>query len=157
MNSDVTRRRALRLGGVSLSACLAGCSSVRGLISDETELLLTLVNLDRAKGHEVHLEIIRADSNDVDKGQEVRKTFALAEAAATEDGEESNEGSQKQIRLESRPYLVRVWLSESEYRPYTSHFHFHPCSSEDLDRLFIKIVRDHETDELFIVFDRPTC
>lgn len=157
MKSNVSRRRLLQLGGVCVSTGLAGCSSVHGLISEETEVLVNLWNLDRTTGHEVHLEIIPADANQVDEGEEVRKTFALAEAAATEDGEESNEGSHTDFRLKSRPYLVRVWISESEYRPYTSHFHFHPCSSEDLDRLFIKIVRDEETDELFIVFDRPPC
>lgn len=147
----------LRVGGAGLSAGLAGCSAVRGLMSDPRELLLTLWNFDQTQSHDVLLRVIEADADTVEGGQVLREEFTLARAADTAAGEEFDEGSRKDARVESRPYLVRVHLSPSAYGPATAHDHFQPCRSEDLDRMQIHFVRDEAADELSVRFESPPC
>lgn len=147
----------LRVGAAGLSTGLAGCSAVRGLMAEPTELLLTLWNFDRTQSHDVVLRVVEAAADTVEGGRVVRETFTLARAADTAAGEEFDEGSRKNVRVESRPYLVRVSLSSGANGPVTAHDHFRPCGSEDLDRLQIHLVRDEATGELAVRFESPPC
>lgn len=160
MLPDVSRRQVLRAGGAGLSTGFAGCSAVGGIGAEPTELLFTLWNFDTQRSHEVYLEVYEADAVDSEDGEVLERDFELARAADTEAGEEPDEGSQEEFRIESRPYLVRVQLSPAEYTPSTTHFHFHPCTdsdADDVDRLFVHLVRDEASDELFVQFHRPNC
>lgn len=160
MHSGVSRRDLLSVGAAGLSVGFAGCSAVEGFTSEPTELLFNLWNLDTQQSHQLFLEVYEADAKDSEDGEVLEKEFELARAADTKEGEETNEKSSEDFRIESRPYLIRVYLPESEYPPYTTHFHFHPCTKsnlDDLDRLFIILLRDENTDELVVKFDRPNC
>lgn len=120
MHSGVSRRDLLSVGAAGLSVGFAGCSAVEGFTSEPTELLFTLWNLDTQQPHQVFLEIYEADANDSEDGKVLEKDFELARAADTRGGEETNEKSSEDFRIESRPYLIRVYLPESEY-PHTVH------------------------------------
>lgn len=145
----------LQAGGAGLAVGLAGCSSVRGLLSDPTELSIDLWNRDTTQSHEALLEVLEADADTIEDGQVLRKMFTLAEAA--EQDEEFNEGSRKNIHIESRPYLVRAYLLGEGYTLTTDHYHFRPCGNEDLDRLDIHFDREEASDELSVRFESPHC
>lgn len=145
----------LQAGGAGLAVGLAGCSSVRGLWSDPTELLITIWNQDRTQSHEALLEVIEADADTIEDGQVLHKKFTLTEGP--ERGEEVDEGYKKKTRIESRPYLVRASLLGEGYTLTTGHYHFRPCGNEDLDRLFSHFVPEEASDEFSVRFESPHC
>ena len=160
MLTGVSRRELLSIGAAGLSTGIAGCSAVEGFTSEPTELLFTFWNLDTRQSHELFLEVFEANAEDSEGGEVLDNGFKLARAADTEEGEEFNEASRKKHRIESRPYLIRVELPESEYTQRTTHFHFHPCTEsnlDDLDRLTILLIPDEMRSDLTIQFVRPNC
>ena len=147
MTRHVSRRRALRLTGVGVTAGLAGCST-EALSGESAELLVKLRNSDQTADHEVRLELIRSDAAEFESGLHLRRDITLAKMADTASGEEYDDRSDRDVRVESQPYRVRVLLNAPRGRNGDeSHYHYRPCVADTpstLERLSVEIVRESE-------------
>lgn len=149
-----SRRRLLGLGSLGVGALLAGCQRLDAVRSPDTETRVVVRNHDPSSPHQLQVRLFDPDADDRSEAKLATHDAALDPADSTEDGVEAGPGATSSFRVESRPYLVRVYVNRSEFDHDPYHFHYRPCHSDDsdeLDELFVT-VRGDETGEAGVYF-----
>ncbi|WP_119821242.1 hypothetical protein [Halalkaliarchaeum desulfuricum] len=138
-------RRSLLVGGGAVLSALAGCTDLGSGGSHEMDLVF--VNYT-SEVRRLRIELLRHD------GEEYRDALAYDEEVEIPSEDEDSAGLvRKYDVVPRRRYLVRVllWGGRGQWH----HYHFFPGESTtepEQERLFIRVYRDDEADELYVRF-----
>lgn len=147
---NLTRRKALLMGGSLGLTSLSGCS---GLPLVGPQLTLTLLNFD-SENHLLDVEILQAEGSERSESIVLQRTFELQAPEADDVASEI----QKPDILESQKYLVRAHLDTNQ--SVSNQYTFYPdCAGGDEpnEELSIEIHRDGEKEEPDIRFHQNLC
>lgn len=147
---NLTRRKALLIGGGLGLTSLSGCSAFPNI---GPQLTLTLLNFD-SESHRLDVEILRAEGNERSESVVLQRIFELQ---APEEGDSAPKIEKPNI-LESQKYLVRAQLRANQ--SVSSRYTFYPdCAGGDEinDELYIEVHREDENEEPDIRFQQNTC
>lgn len=143
---ELTRRKALSLGGGLGVSALSGCA---GSPFSAPKLTLTLLNFD-SESHFLDVEILRAEGGEI----ALQEVFELS---TPDEGAGAYE-LQKPDVLESQKYIIRANLRSNP--SVRGQFRFYPgCNGdgEPIEELYIEIHREQGDHEPFVQFNQNTC